>query len=57
MIQMLEMQNIIALLILGGAVFYVGSVLWKRTQSFSGKAGCADDCGCSIKTKISKIAH
>jgi hypothetical protein len=54
---MFELQNIIALLILGAAVFYAGTVLWKKTRAFSVKGGCADDCGCSSKSKTPKIAH
>jgi hypothetical protein len=54
---MLEVQNIVALLILAAAVFYGAMLLWKKTRAFSTKNGCADDCGCSTKTKTSKIAH
>ena len=54
---MLEIQNIIAVLLLMGAFVYAGMMLWKKTGAFSAKADCADDCGCSSKTKISKIAH
>ncbi|MEP7147626.1 MAG: FeoB-associated Cys-rich membrane protein [Acidobacteriota bacterium] len=54
---MLELQNIIALLVLGAAVFYAGTMLWKKGRAFSAKSGCADDCGCSSKSKTPKIAH
>ena len=54
---MLELQNIIAVLILVGALVYAATMLWKKTRSFSAKTGCADDCGCSSKSKTPKIAH
>jgi hypothetical protein len=54
---MFELQNIIAVLILVGAVAYAATIVWKKTRAFSGKAGCADDCGCSSKSKAAKIAH
>ncbi|MEO8042360.1 MAG: FeoB-associated Cys-rich membrane protein [Acidobacteriota bacterium] len=54
---MFEFQNIIAMLILVAALAYAGTMLWKKTRAFSGKAGCADDCGCSSKSKTPKIVH
>lgn len=54
---MLELQNIIAVLILLGAVSYAATMIWKKTRAFSRKPGCADDCGCSTKSKTPKIAH
>jgi hypothetical protein len=54
---MLELQNIIAALILVGAFVYAATIIWKKTRAFSGKAGCVDDCGCSSKSKSPKIAH
>jgi hypothetical protein len=54
---MLELQNIIAVLILVGAFVYAAMVVWKKTRAFSGKPGCADDCGCSSKSKAPKIVH
>ena len=54
---MLDLQNIIAILILGGALAYAAVMFWKKTRSFSKKGACADDCGCSSKTKTPKTAH
>ena len=56
-IEMLDLQNIIAALVLVGAFAYAGMMFWKKTRSFSRKADCADDCGCSSKTKNPKAAH
>ena len=54
---MLELQNIIAVLILFAALAYAATIFWKKTRAFSAKPGCADDCGCSSKSKTPKIAH
>jgi len=54
---MLEIQNIIAAILLAGAFAYAGTMLWKKARAFSNKGNCGDDCSCSAKTKISKIAH
>ena len=54
---MLDIQSIIAALLLVGAFAYAATMLWKKTRAFSMKADCGGECGCSSKTKISKIAH
>jgi hypothetical protein len=47
----MTVQNIIAALIVIAALAYVGSMLLRKARAFKPKAGCADDCGCSAKTK------
>lgn len=47
-------QNIAAFLIILGALGYVGSMLWRKTKSFSPKSGCANDCGCGTESKKSQ---
>jgi hypothetical protein len=54
---MLDIQSFIVALLLVGAFGYAGTLLWKKMRAFSAKSDCGDDCGCSAKTKISKIAH
>jgi FeoB-associated Cys-rich membrane protein len=48
-------QNIVVLLIVASALAYIGSMLWKKTKSFSPKAGCDADCGCSSKAKPTSL--
>lgn len=45
----MNIQNIIAALIILGAVAYVANILLKKKRSFSPKSGCANDCGCGSK--------
>jgi len=47
-------QNIAAFLIILGALAYVGTMLWRKTKSFSPKSGCASDCGCGSESKKSQ---
>lgn len=54
---MMDTQTIIVLLIILAAILYAGSSLVRKRRSFSPKSACADDCGCSGGTKISKQAH
>ena len=55
---MLDVQTIVALILVAGAVAFAGTAFWKKTRSFSAKnAACADDCGCGSKSKTPKIAH
>lgn len=44
-------QEIIVLTFVFIAGIYVASMIFKKTRSYSSKAGCANDCGCSSKTK------
>lgn len=44
-------QEIIVFAFILAAASYVAFMIYKKTRSFSGKAGCAADCGCSAKTK------
>ena len=45
----MNIQNIIAAVIILGAFAYVVNILLKKTRSFSRKSGCANDCGCGSK--------
>ncbi len=49
-------QEIIVLAFVFAAVLYVASMVYKKTRSFSSKAGCANDCGCSAKNKEPRTA-
>lgn len=51
---MFELQNIIAVVLIAGALVYTGFIFLRKTRAFSSKAKCADDCGCSSKTKTLK---
>jgi hypothetical protein len=54
---MLDLQSIIAGFIILAALLYAASILLRKTKAFSRKADCADDCGCSSKSKTPKPAH
>jgi hypothetical protein len=54
---MFDLQSIIAVLLIIGAAVYAGTIVLRKTRSFSRKNACADDCGCSSKSKTPKIAH
>ena len=54
---MFDLQSIIAALLIIGALAYAGIILSRKTRAFSRKGACADDCGCSSKSKTPKIAH
>ncbi len=47
----MTIQNIIAALIILGALAYTASLVWKKLRAFSPKNGCASGCGCGAKTK------
>lgn len=52
---MMDAQGIILVLIVASAALYIGSMLWKKIRSFSGKKGCDTDCGCSAGSKKSSL--
>jgi hypothetical protein len=54
---MMDLQTIIVGILLIGALAYAASIFLRKTKSFSSKSACADDCGCSTKSKTPKIAH
>jgi hypothetical protein len=54
---MFDLQTIIVAVILIGAVAYASSMFLRKARGFSRKSACADDCGCSSKSKTIKIAH
>jgi hypothetical protein len=54
---MFEVQNIIVAIILIGAFAYAGAMFLRKARGFSKKSACADDCGCSSKSKTIKTAH
>lgn len=41
----MDVQDIVALTVVGGAVFYVGRSLWRMMEGRSGQ--CGGGCGCS----------
>ncbi|MEO7674921.1 MAG: hypothetical protein ABIU09_12695 [Pyrinomonadaceae bacterium] len=47
----MNIQEIIVLAFVVSAVLYVAAMVYRKTRSFSSKSACADDCGCSAKTK------
>lgn len=44
-------QEIVAIAIVGAALAYIGRIIFKMTNSFSSKAACTNDCGCTGKTE------
>ena len=54
---MFDLQSIIAAILIIGALAYAAVALSRKTRAFSRKSACADDCGCSSKSKTPKIAH
>lgn len=52
----MNIQNIIAAVIILGAFVYIANILLKKTRSFSTKSVCANDCGCGPKSgKVESI--
>lgn len=54
---MMDLQTIIAGLIILISVAYVATVLLRKTKAFSPRSACVDDCGCSSKSKTPKVVH
>jgi hypothetical protein len=54
---MFDLQSIVAALLIIGALSYAAVVFSRKTRAFSRKGACADDCGCSSKSKTPKTAH
>jgi hypothetical protein len=54
---MMDIQTIIAGLIILIAVAYAAMVLLRKTKAFSPRSTCVDDCGCSSKSKPAKVVH
>jgi len=54
---MFDLQSIIAGLLIFGALSYAAVVFARKSRAFSNKGACADDCGCSSKSKTPKTAH
>jgi FeoB-associated Cys-rich membrane protein len=52
----MNIQEIIVLAFVGAAVIYVAWMIYRKTRSLSSKTGCANDCGCSTKTKEPRTA-
>jgi hypothetical protein len=53
----MDVQLLIVGIVILSAVAYAGAVFWRKTRAAVGPASCADDCGCSSKSKTPKIAH
>jgi hypothetical protein len=54
---MFDLQTIVAALVIGGAFVYASMMFLRKSKAFSTKGDCADDCGCSSKSKVSKVLH
>lgn len=48
-------QYIIVALIVLSAFAFAARSMFRQTRSFSKKAGCGDDCGCSSGTKKARV--
>ncbi len=46
----MDIQNIIVGAIIFLALLYVGSNVWRKVKSFSGKSSCGTNCGCDVKS-------
>ena len=53
----MEVQAVIVIGIVAIAVAYAAVTFLRKTKAFSPKGECAEDCGCSSKTKTPKAAH
>lgn len=40
-------QEIIVLMIVAGAIAFVGRMAYSKSRAFSPKTSCGNDCGCS----------
>jgi hypothetical protein len=56
---MIDLQTLVAAVVVGGAFVYAAFVFLHKSKAFSAKNDCADDCGCgcSAKSKTSKARH
>ena len=53
----MDLQAVIVIGIVTLAVIYAAITFLRKTKAFSPKRECAEDCGCSSKTKTPKAAH
>jgi hypothetical protein len=53
----MDLQLLIVVMIVVGALAYGAIILRRKTRTFSPGNDCGDDCGCSGKSKTPKIAH
>ena len=53
----MDVQAVIVIGIVAIAVIYAAVAVLRKTKAFSSKGECAEDCGCSSKTKTPKAAH
>jgi hypothetical protein len=54
---MFDLQTIIVMIAIASAGVYAASIFVRKSKAFSTKNDCADDCGCSSKSKTPKSAH
>ena len=54
---MFDVQFLIVAFLIAGAVAYAAVAFLRKSSAFSKKTDCADDCGCTSKTKTPKAAH
>ncbi|MGD9563351.1 MAG: FeoB-associated Cys-rich membrane protein [Pyrinomonadaceae bacterium] len=51
------LQEILVLLVVLGAVGYVGRVFYLKSRTFSTRSSCGANCGCSNDPENSRTAH
>ena len=54
---MFDLQFLMVAFLIAGAVTYAAVTFVRKSSMFSKKSNCADDCGCSSKSKTPKAAH
>jgi len=47
----MDVQILIVVLIIAGALIYAAFGMVKKARAFRGKGECGDDCGCGSKSK------
>jgi hypothetical protein len=47
----MDIQLLIVIFILAGAIAFAGRAIYRRSRSFSTKHSCEADCGCNGKAK------
>lgn len=54
---MFDLQSVIAIVVIGGAVLYAASMFLRKSKAFTVKNTCGDDCGCSSSSKTPRAVH
>ncbi|HVF31213.1 MAG TPA: FeoB-associated Cys-rich membrane protein [Pyrinomonadaceae bacterium] len=53
----MDIQLIIVGIVILAAAAYATSMFTRKSRSMVSKSACADDCGCSTRTKTPKTAN